>query len=124
MDTTTNIELNTIDYIINPKNKTQQKHYDRLREHLKITTIAEEFVLKTILSHDWSRQIIIQEIKSIKQRGLDGMISFKVYCTAPRHTVDYCCSNPYNEKGWANEKYDSLYERMSYCYSQLSGYLR
>lgn len=101
-------------------NKKQEKEFNRYKKHLGITTKGEEFVLETILSFDWNRRCIIQEIETIKEHVKHGLIKFRVNLVAPSSIIDYSCSNPCIE--WeGSDKNEN--ERKSYVYSRLMYYL-
>lgn len=109
---------------IKPRLKRQEKQLDGYIKSLKIKYPEELFVLTCILSFDWNRRIIIQEIEKIKREY--GMVRFRVICTAPSSTTDYVISNPYEETGWYiyGDKNPSLEARMDSVWLKLLEYLR
>lgn len=113
----------TFDYMpIEPRLKAQQKQLDNYRKKLNITLPQEDFVLKCILSFDWNRRCIIQEIEHVrKSKGLD-MVDFRVIITAPHSTTDYCCSNPFKEDGWI-ETIKTESDRCWAVYHKLNTYI-
>lgn len=107
---------------IEPRTKSQIKQYENLKKKLNIQHIQEDFVLKCILSFDWNRRIIIEEIVKVKKSKSSDMIDFRVYVTAPSSTTDYCVSNPFRETGWNNEM-NTFDKRAWYVYHNLYRYL-
>lgn len=59
--------------------KTHQKEFDRYIDRLGITTEGEKFVLLHILERDWGRDILLQEIETIKFNagGCSGLVQVK-----------------------------------------------
>lgn len=103
---------------IEPCKKSQQKELDRYREELGITTNAEDFALKCILSFEWNKLIYLQKIEKVKLEH--NMIQFKVSVRVPSRIVNYSCSNPFKEEGW---RLDTFEERAREVYWQLRTYI-
>jgi len=107
---------------IEPRTKAQRKQYEVLRNKLCILHKQEDFVLKTILSFDWNRQIILREIENITKDSSLDLINFRVSVTAPNHIVDYCVSNPFSTEGWT-DRMNCFEARASYVVSELRRYI-
>lgn len=106
--------------IIEPKTKEQDEQYQDYINKLGLTTPGEKFVLLTILSFDWRRLKILEEIRSIRQTG--SLIDFYISFRAPRVITNYSVSSPYDNTGWTEEYSKSLEKRMWYVYHKLESY--
>lgn len=62
-------------------NKKQIKEFNRYKSYLNITTKAEEYILKLILKADWGRQILLSEIRTIKENDKGYTNFVHVECT-------------------------------------------
>jgi len=113
--------MSRIDQIIEPTNNKQRKKLEGYVKYLKITLPQEMFVLKSILSFDWHRKIIIESIDHIKYSKSLGLVKFRVVCTVPRSTTDYTVSNPFKIDGWDESM--SLEDKKDYVYNSLYRYI-
>lgn len=107
---------------IEPRTKKQIKEYERWKKHLNITLPQEEFILKTVLTQDWNRRVILQSIKFIRKSKSSDMVDFNITLTAPSKTTDYTISNPYREDGWS-DKMNTFKKRATYVYHSMLYYL-
>lgn len=107
------------EFPIKPKNKKQQKEFDRYVKFLNLQTEGEKFILLCVLSFDWDRRKILQNIKYIEESEDKKYIKFDITMTAPNITTVYSTGNPFNGNGWSLEKLD---ERLWYTYHQMDYY--